>query len=434
MTTPMPNSFTNSRSTIMFGWVVIALVFGVAGIWAGLAPLSQGAVASGKVVVENQRKSVQHLEGGIVSQLNVNEGATVKAGDILIELDNTHAKANYQAAAKQFYFALAEESRLHAELEGGATIMFSEHHSLVDNPSEAEAIRKNQLALFQARKQALQGELEILEQKSIQLSELVSGLKAQKRAKQEQLSLLKEEVSDNEKLYKSKSISKVRLLELKRMVAEMEGEVATFISEIASTELQRGETELKKLQLEKQFKEKSLLEMREVQTRLADVREKMSQSEAVLERTLIRAPASGVVVNNQIVTLGEVVNPGKTLLEIVPTDQKLIIEARVQAQDIDVMQPGLEAEVRLLPFKQRLLPIVLGNITTISADVLEDERTGETYYLSQVEIPPEEMSKLGDHRLIPGMPADVIVNAGEHTVLEYLVAPLLDNFARAFKE
>ena len=426
--------FSSTRKTITFGFVIIALIFGVLGGWAAVAPLSQGAVASGKVVVENQRKSVQHLEGGIVKDIMVKEGDSVEAGDTLIVLDDKRSKANAHALTKQFYLSRAEEARLISEIKKQDKIHF--FSDLTEAPEHylIQQIMYNQQALFNARKQALAGEFEILGKKEVQLKRLAEGLRAQKKSKALQIELLNEEIKDNQKLFKTKAISKVRLLELKRMEADMEGEYGSLISEIASTELQTSETRLKMLQLEKSFQEKILLEMREVQKRLVETQEKMLAAKDILQRSVIMAPVSGIVVNNQIYTRGEIVNSGETLLEIVPQNIKLVVEAEVQTQDIDTIAPGMEAEVRFLPFKQRLIPIVIGKVTAVSADILENERTGESYYLAKVEIPPSEMEKLGKHTLVPGMPADVIVNAGQYTMLEYLLAPLTDNFARAFKE
>lgn len=428
------NQFSSTRKTIIYGFGIIALIFGALGGWAAVAPLSQGAVASGKVVVENQRKTVQHLEGGIVKDILVKEGDSVTAGDTLFTLDDKRNKANADALTKQYFLSRAEEARLIAEMKKKTSIDFPSELTEAPEQYLAKQIMFNQQALFNARKQALEGEFEILGKKEVQLKKLAQGLRAQKDSKARQIELLSEEIKDNQKLFESKSISKVRLLELKRMEADMEGEYGSLISEIASTELQTSETRLKMLQLEKSFQEKILLEMREVQKRLVETQEKMLAAIDILQRMVITAPVSGIVVNNQVYTQGEVINSGETLLEIVPQNIKLVVEAQVQTQDIDTIAPGMEAEVRFLPFKQRLIPIVIGQVAAVSADILENERTGDSYYLAKVEIPPAEMEKLGEHTLVPGMPADVIVNAGEYTMLEYLLAPLTDNFARAFKE
>lgn len=426
--------FSSTHSTINFGLCLIFVIFGLIGGWAAIAPLSQGAVASGKVVVENQRKTVQHLEGGIVKEIRYKEGDTVSAGDILIVIDDTRIKANADALTKQYYLTKAEEARLNTEIKQLESIVFPQELNEAHYQHNTGEIMRSQVALFEARKQALKGELEILGKKEVQLNKLIEGLVAQKKSKKRQIALLNEEIKDNQRLFKTKAISKIRLLELQRMAASLEGELGNLISEIASTELQGGETKLKMLQLKRNFQEQALEDMRKIQTHVLDTQEKMFAANDIHARTKVTAPVDGIIVNNQIFTNGEVINSGKTLLEIVPQNIKLIIEARVQTQDIDTVAPGMEAEVRFLPFKQRLIPIVLGRIESVSADILEDERSGENYYLAKVEIPESEMDKLGEHTLVPGMPADVIVNAGQYTFLEYLLAPLSDNFARAFKE
>lgn len=427
--------YSDTASPIRLGLVIIALTFIGFGGWAAFAPLSQGAVASGRLIVESQRKEIQHLEGGIVSSIRVRDGDRVKAGDVLITLDDTRALAQVQIIEGQLVAFEAQEARLLAERNGDAELVFpADLAARAEERPEFAKVLAGQRDLFVTRRQALAGQTEILEQRATQLQEVITGLKSQVAAKSQQLRLLEEEIKGLQELFEKGHASKPRLLALQRTASEVSGERSRHLADIASAELKVGETRLEIMQVEKSFQEEVAGELRAVQQRLSDLREQLVAARDVLARTEIRAPVDGVVVGLKLFTVGGVINPGQTLLEIVPENQKLVVQARVQSQDIERVFLGAETEVRLLPFQQRLLPILLGRITALSADTLEDERTGERYYLAQVEILPEESAKLEGHVLLPGMPADVIVKAGEFTVLQYLVGPLADIVARAFKE
>lgn len=435
MKTPGRDHYADTAAPIRLGLIIILLTFVGFGGWAAFAPLSQGAVASGRLIVESQRKEIQHLEGGIVSLIRVRDGDQVTAGDILITLEDTRALAQVQIIEGQVVAYKALEARLLAERNGDAELTFpGDLVARAETRPEIAKVMEGQRDLFTARGQALAGQTEILEQRATQLQEVITGLKSQVAAKSQQLRYLEEEISGLQELFAKGHASKPRLLALQRTASETSGERGRHLADIASAELKVGETRLEIIQLEKSFQEEVVSELRTVQQRLSDLTEQLVAARDVLQRTEVRAPVDGVVVGLKLFTLGGVINPGQTLLEIVPQDQKLVVQARVQGQDIERVFVGAETEVRLLPFQQRLLPILLGRITALSADTLEDERTGERYYLAHVEILPDEAAKLEGHVLLPGMPADVIVKAGEYTVLQYLTGPLADMVARAFKE
>lgn len=424
----------DTRPVIKAGLIVIAVTFAGFGGWAAFAPLSQGAVASGKIVVESQRKTVQHLEGGVVKELRVREGDTVAKGQILIVLDDTRINANVQIFDSQYFAAKAQEARLIAERDGKDVIEFPvEMTSRASEPEVAKLI-KSETDQFQARREALRGGRSILGKRATQLQQMIAGLEAQTVAKQQQLVLLNDEIKGLRELFANGHASKQRLLALEREASDMEGELGKSQSDIASARLRIGETQLEMLQNDKDFRQKVVDELSKQQEELSDIQERLVATRDVQAHAFIRAPASGKVVGLDVHTVGGVIPAGKTLMEIVPQNQRLVVQARVKVQDIDITRVGASAEVRILPFKQRLLPILMGKVISVSADSFEDERTGMPYYLINAEIPEPELKKLKGQSLVPGMPADVIVQAGQYTALEYFVGPLTDSMALAFKD
>lgn len=416
------------------GLILIAVTFLGLGGWASVAPISQGAVASGRVIVESQRKAVQHLEGGIIRAIHVRDGDLVNEGDVLLELEDTRSRAQSDIVSGQLNAYRALEARLLAERDGLDRIAFPP--ALMDAASDPEMakILDGQRDLFSARRTAMEGQKTILVQRIGQLEKMAAGLRSQIASKNEQLAFLNEEISGLKLLYEKGLAPKARLLALQRAASEAEGERGKHLADMASAQLQIGETRLEVIQMEKAFREQVVNELRETQARISDLYEQQRAARDVLERTRIRAPVTGTIVGLEVHTEGGVINPSETVLEIVPRDRRLIVQARIQTRDIDLVARGAETEVRLLPFKQRRLPILLGRVASVSADTLEDERTGEVYYTANVEIAPEEMRKLEGLTLVPGMPTDVIIKAGEATALEYLISPLSDALARSFKE
>lgn len=427
--------YADTRGPIRTGLLIILVTFIGMGGWAAFAPLSQGAVASGKLIVESQRKEIQHLEGGIVSKIRVKDGDRVKEGAVLVELEDTRAKAQVQIVEGQLDAYRALEARLVAERDGLESVIFPA--DLEEKAKTSEEVAKSldgQRDLFNARKLAVKSQTDILEKRVTQLREMANGLRAQVQSKAEQLANLKDEIKGLEELFAKGYASKSRLLALQRSAAEIEGERGKYLSDIAGADMKIGETRLEMIQVQKKFQEDVVTELRSTQQKVSDLTEQWTAARDVLDRMRVRAPVDGVVVGLKVHTIGGVINPGTRLLEIVPQNRKLVVQAKVQTRDIDQVQIGSEAEVRLLPFKQRTLPILIGKVTAVSADTLEDERTGETYYTANVEIPEDQIRKIEGHTLVPGMPADVIIKSGEYTVLQYLLGPLTDTLARAFRE
>jgi len=429
-----PTVDTGFRQTILAGAALLGLTFGGAGLWAATAPLDSAAIAPGVVVVSSNNKQIQHLEGGIVQSLQVAEGERVTAGDVLLVLDPTRARSQVDILRGQLDALLATEARLLAERDGLGAPRYPA--PLADRATQADvqAIMAGQNNLFEARRLALEGQTTILQRRKAQAEEQIGGLTAQKQSQDRQIALIEDELKGLRELHTKGYAPKTRILALEREASRLLGERGERLGEIARVQQVIGETELQILQLRTNFLEQVATDLRETQTQLYDVRERLRAAEDVLARTVIRAPNAGTVVGLTVHTVGGVVPPGQTLAQVVPDQDELVIEARLQVTDIDAVRPGQEADIKFSAFKQATTPGVLGRVNTISADRMEDERTGMPYYAVRITVPEEERKRLDGLELLPGMPADAFIQTGEQTALQYLVKPLTAVIDRAFRE
>ncbi|CDH46280.1 HlyD family type I secretion periplasmic adaptor subunit [Candidatus Contendibacter odensensis] len=432
---PIPLAPTDDRPIRRLGFLILLAAFGGFGGWAATAQIDSAAVAAGTVTVESYRKTVQHLEGGIVSEILVKDGDTVKEGDILLQMDGTQARAQLEIARVQYFSAQALESRLLAERKQTEIIAIPDELKAEDSdPRVREAISAEQQT-FIARRTTLKGEISLLRQQIEQLQEQTRGLDALAKSKQQRITSYTNEANDFGQLAKQGFSDKLRQRELERAAAELEGERAQHLSDVSRAKLQIGQAELQILQLQKRFQSEVAEQLREVQAKLFDLRERMRALQDTVARTTVRAPASGKVVGMGVHTVGGVLSPGTPILDIVPQGEQLIVEAHVQVTDIDKMHPGLLADVRFSSFKSRTTPVLEGRVMTVSADRLVDRATNMPYYLARIQVPETEMSKLQQGQiLVPGMPAEVFIKTGERTALQYLLQPLLDAAARSFRE
>lgn len=425
---------TDDTPIRMIGFTILLLVFGGFGSWAALAPLDSAALAPGVVTVKNYRKTVQHLEGGIVKDIRVRDGAEVKAGDLLLVLDDTQARAELEILRGQRFAAVATEARLKAERDDKKEIRFPELMQ-ADDPRAREAIASEKQQ-FVARDQAKDGEIEVLEQRIGQLDAQVNGLKALIDSKKQLLHSFEEEINDNEALLSEGYVDKQRLRDVQRQKASLKGEVAEHNASIAGINVQAGETRLQILQLKKDFRAQVVEQLSEVQTRVFDLEERVNAIQDRVARSEIYAPADGMVLGMSVHTVGGVISPGTPILDIVPESDELIIEAELSPNDIDRVAAGMPADIRFSAFKSATTPVIEGEVVNISADRLVNEQTGMPYYLARVEVTQVGAVKLanGELNLLPGMPAEVLVNTGARTLLEYLVAPATNAFARSMIE
>lgn len=422
-----------TRRPWRFGTAAALSFLLVMGGWSYLAPLASAALAPGVVSPDGSRKTVEHLEGGIVGVIHVREGDDVEAGAPLVTLDDTHARARYGELRERYLHLLATEARLAAERAGASEIVFSPE-LLEATDGDALSAMDGQRELLRSRRSAQVGREQILRQRIRQLEEQNDGLVEVIAAQDRQIALIQEEIKGVEDLYRRGLEKYPRLLALKRAQADIEAERAGHFARIAENGERIGETEIQLFTVREDVVERANGELADIQRQLAELRSDMPSRADILQRTVIRAPISGTVMNIRPTTVTGVVSPGEPILEIVPKDTRLIIDARVSPGDIERVAPGLEARVMLTAYKQRNLPVIHGTLRSVSADRLVEDRTGQPYFLAKVEVKDEDLARLEDIRLLPGMPADVMILNAERTVVDYLLAPLLRSASRSFRE
>ena len=427
------NLITDDRSVRAIGIMILAATFGVLGTWGFFAPLDGAALATGYVTVKSHRKTIQHLDGGIVSELLAKDGDIIKEGDILIRLDTTEIKAQLQILRGQYITLAAQLARLQAERDLLKEIKFPDDLRNQSDPLIIEA-REGEIHIFNARKSAYEGEILVLQQQSNQLSSKLKGLQGQRSSKQILMKSYSEEVVDLKELLAEGYTNQLRLRDTERSYATNSGEIAELTADIASSEIQISELKLKILQIQKNFQENVTEKLGEAQAKLYDVTQRLVAATDKMTRTDIKAPANGRVLGLSVHTIGGVITPGLAILDIVPQKEELIIDAQVSAIDIDRVRVGLLAEVRFSSFNLALTPKMEGKVINLSADHIIDEKTGIPHYQAVIELTPDSYTKLGNLELLPGMPVEVLIRTGERTVFEYLMQPITNSLARAFIE
>jgi epimerase transport system membrane fusion protein len=429
--------FADDRPIRNLGYLIVILVFVFFGGWSFLAPLGSAALAPGSVTVEMYRKTVQHLEGGIVKAIHVRDGDTISKGQVLIELEDTSSRAQLETLRGQLYSALAREARLIAERDGKSTVTYP--GDLINagstDPRAQENIRVQNQS-FSVRKRSRAGEIGILKEQRQQLQAKIEGIKAQRTSRSNLSDSLNKELLDFRAMLKEGYVEKQKVSELERRLAQSEGDRGDFIANISSAQTQISEIELKILQIDKDFQREVIEELSKVQSDLSELHEKTQWLDDTVTRTVITAPESGMVLGLTVHTLGAVIAPGGRLLDIVPQQEKLIIEAQVSPGDIDKVHSGQICEIRFSAFKAAKTPKVSGRLTTLSADRLTDEQNRTGYYLARVEVDKDGLEELHQRGLIllPGMPAEVLINTGDRTFFQYLIQPLSNIFARSLIE
>jgi HlyD family type I secretion membrane fusion protein len=424
-----------ARPAIMLGLGIMAFLFGFLFLWAALVPLSSGAVAPAKIVVDSNRKEIQHLEGGIVKDILVKEGQKVKAGDVLIRLDNTTAQSRSDLLRGQYLAAKASEARLLAERDDKAAVVFPDELAMIEETdTQARENMDAQRRLFKTRRESVQGQIDVMNQKIAQSGSEISGLKQQADAASSQISLLNEEITVVRGLLAKGNALKPRLLALERQNADLLGQRGQAQAMVSRANQTINEAKLNIINLKTDFLNKVVAELKETQTQLSTLTEQMRSSTDIARRVEIRSPIDGSVTGLRANTVGGVVKPGDTLMTVIPENDQLIVEARVSPQDIDVVHAGLKAQVRLTAFKSRYMRPAQGEVLTVSADRFDDQRTGEGYFIARIAIPQSELKDMGNLKLSAGMPAEALIVTGRRTMLSYLVRPIRESFGRAFRE
>ena len=415
-----------------FGLIVFLLLFGFGGIWAATAPINGAAVASGLVTSRSYSKVVQHLEGGIINDIFVEDGARVDLGDPILEIDNTQPKSQLEIINSQLTSSMALEIRLSAERDGLSSLTYSS--DFLANSTRAEEEGTAQIEIFNARRSALEGGIAVLEQRVEQLQTQIVGYKGQRASKEQLSKSYNEELKDIEELLSQGFADKNRLRDVERNVATLEGDVAELIANIATNEMAIGETKLQILQQQKEFQNEVVTELRETQVSISDGLERSNALEDIVSRTLVKATESGIITGLQVHTIGGVIRPGMRIADIVPEEDELIIEAQVSPTDIDRVAVGQDATIRFSTFGMGSVPAIYGTVISLSADSFFEETAGVYYYLARVEVSPDGMEDLGDLTLVPGMPADVFIATGARTFLQYLFKPFSNAIAKGLRE
>jgi HlyD family secretion protein/epimerase transport system membrane fusion protein len=434
MTPSENNRIFSTRKCVVGGWVAIALFFGSLGAWSAQAPIASAIIASGVLVVETSRKAIQHLEGGIVAAILVRDGDRVTTGQTLVELESTSARSRLSLIRNRTDTIRALLARLTAERDGAVEITFSSG-LIGDRGGDATVdLRARQIDLFEARRRTMDGQQALMRKRSEILYQQITGLKAQQNSKIRQLELIRIELEGVRKLYEKGIVSKTRLLALERAAARLSGERGSYLSDIAKVKKEIAESDLRIVQLRKDFTRQVIEELASSERQLVDLREQEAAASDVLRRTTILSPANGVVVGRAVHSSGEVIAPGKQLMEIVPDSDRLIVEAKVRPQDIDKIHQGQGARVRFVAFDQKTVPMLPASVTYVSADSLET-RDKVPYYSIRLELSAETLSTLPEgSRLIAGMPVEIFINSGEQTLFTYITKPLATAFHRALRE
>jgi len=416
------------------GAAIMAAFFLGLGGWAAFAPLNSAAVAPAVVKVEGNRKSVQHLEGGIVKELRVREGDKVATEQTLILLDDTQARAAVDVYSKQYDELTAQEARLIAERDGAAAVQFPQ--ALIARRAEPDvaAIIAGQTNLFKSRRTTLTGTVDVLRKKISQTQEQIVGLEGQAAAYKRQLQSTHNENNGLRDLFKKGYVPRQRMLELERSEAALEGQIAEVSSNILRARQSIEEVNVQIVQAQSDRLAQVANDLRDVQVKLLEIGPKVSSAKETLRRTEIRSPYAGVVVGLTAFSVGGVISPGEKIMDVVPEKGGLIVEATVAPEDVKDLHVGMRAEVHLTAYKQRTVPIIHGKVLQVSADRLTDTKTGAGYYLAQVKVDEQELAELKDVRLAPGMPALVMIPTGERSALDYLLRPLTDSLRKSFRE
>ena len=418
-------------------WTGNLLIFGFVlglGTWSTFAPLESAAIASGTMESESSRKTIQHLEGGLIKEILVTDGDVVNAGQALIRLDDTKPRAELQSLRGQFWDATAREARLQAEQHGEDRVSFPAKLEMAKNASPSvAAVLAGQQSIFETRRQAFQSQAAVNREKRSQVEKEIEGLRAQGSAASKRIEIVREE-ADTVAMLVSKGLERrPRLLNLQREMADIEGRQGEIVAQISRAEQVINESKVTLLKLENDRQSEIAQSLREAQSQIFQIRERLQAANDQLLRTAVKAPEDGVVTDLRIHTPGGVIGAGAPLMDLVPRQDRLIVTARVRPEDIDVVHPGLNADIHLVPYNQRRVPRLRGTVTHVSADRLVDKRTDQPYYATKIRVEDPRIAE-NNIKIIPGMPAEVFIATGRGTVALYALRPLLDSFNSAFRE
>jgi HlyD family secretion protein len=430
-----PALISIQRYLIVGVFIVAAFSLGVGG-WATTFQLSGAVIGQGVVVVDSNVKKVQHATGGIVSELRVREGDHVDAGMILIRLDETQTRANATIVTQSVDELLARQARLEAEREGVEQINFFK--ALVerakDQNSEAAHVIAAERALFKLRREARAGQKAQLQERTTQLVDEIKGYTGQAEAKQKEIDLINKELEGVQTLFQKNLVPITRLTALQRDAARLDGERSQLMGAVAQAKGKIAEIQLQIIQVDQDLRSEVGKDLIETRSKLAELGERKTAAVDQLNRTDIRAPQSGRVHELTVHTIGGVISPGEQIMLVVPDTDALAVEVKIAPRDIEQVYVGQTAAMHFAAFNQKTTPELQGEVTMVSPDLTQDQRTGTSYYTVRVALKADELKKLGKSKLVPGMPVEVFIQTSERTVLSYLTRPLTEQAERAFRE
>jgi HlyD family secretion protein len=434
MTESTSRAHQSIRSHLLAGVLAVGLLAGGVGGWAATTDLAGAVIAQGQMVVDSNDKKVQHPTGGIVGELRVREGSRVKATDILIRLDDTQTRANLAIVTKALDELKARQARDEAERDGAEFVTFPA--DLLDRQRDQDVahVVNGERKLFEIKRAAREGQKAQLRERISQLKEEIQGTTTQQEARLSQIEWIKKELEGVYDLWKKNLVAYPRVTTLERDAARLEGERGQLVSAIAQSKGKIGELELQIIQVDQDMRADVGKDLADIRAKLSELMERKVAAEDQLKRTEVRAPLDGVVHQLNVHTIGGVITAGEPIMLIVPESEALTVEAKIQPQDIDQVRFGQKALLRFSAFSQRTTPELLGAVTRISADVTQDQKTGMSFYTVRIAVPEDEISRLGELKLVAGMPVEAFIQTGERNVVSYLMKPLSDQFMRAFRE
>lgn len=430
----VPSARGSLNRHIWAGLAVLVLLFGAVGGWSATAELSGAVIAEGRLAVESHVKDVQHAEGGMIRALKVAEGDHVRAGDILLKLDDTVPRANLAIIASELDRLSARKARLEAEQTGAERLAFPADLLARKNETEVSRLLARETALFDSRRAARSGRIAQLRERIAQLKREIESIGHRKTANRREMEALRKELSAIRDLWNRGLTTLSRLTAIERDIARLEGERGQLAAATARAKDRIAEVELTMLQIDHDLRSEAAAELRDVEARQAELFERRRAVEAQLANTAIRAPQAGVVHALSVHTIGGVVGAGETIMQIVPHKDALVVEARVSAEGIDQVHLGQEAVLRFSAFNRRTTPQIKARVVHVGADLVQDARTGAAYYAVRLVIPPEEHARLQALKPVSGIPLEVFIRTDRRTAISYFLKPFQDQMARAFRE
>lgn len=425
---------TSHRGVVLAGIMAFVMLFAGMGSWLALAKLRGAVIASGSVVVRGKPKSIQHLDGGIVKAIHVETGDAVERGQLLLELDDTVLRANLAIYRNRLVEFLARKARLEAERDGAPLRTTPPDLVKILRLEGYEDKIRGQARIMKAGAETREGMKAQLRKKVEQLEEQIRGLEGLRTARRKQLKIIGRELATMNTLRRRGLTTSNRVLALERQHSGLIGDLANMEAELARLREAVVETRLAIMQIDRENREKIVKELHVVEAKIQDLTQQVLATEKKLARTKVRAPVSGIVHELRVHTIGGVIRPGEVIMQIVPSHEKLEFEVNVPAHFIDRVHLNQEVRLRFPSFDQKTTPEIMGVVSVISPSSIVIPETGQSFYRVEVKVAQQELTRLGNKKLVPGMPVEAFIQTGERTALSYLLKPLMDNFAHAFRE